>query len=189
MILVPTGLSETLIAVLALINIHDAQTWIALGTWATCIVLLVTLIYVARQVKEQFRPWVTVSFHFRSIIAFVAVRNLGSTPARDLRIRFEPELVSTLSDNVGEVAMLNEKTPVLAPGEERLILLDRVPDRLDSELPKQHTAYLEYSDHRGRRLATERFVLDFGLLDGARLPDKGLHDLVESLDRIGEQLK
>ena len=174
---------------LALIDIHNTETWIAMGTWATFIVLLVTLLYVARQVKEQFRPWVTVSFHFRSVIAFIAVRNLGNTPARNLRIRFEPELVSTMNNDFGEVAMLREETPVLVPGEERLVLLDKVSDRLDSELPRRHTAYVEYSDHRGRRLPTEQFVVDFGLLDGARLPDKGLHDLVESVNRIGDRLK
>ena len=72
----------------------------------------------------------------------------------------------------------------MAPGEERLILFDRVPDRLRSELPKRHDVFVEYSDHRGKQLPTERFVLDFALLDGARLPDKGLHDLVEEMSRI-----
>lgn len=77
---------------------------------------------------------------------------------------------------------------MLVPGEERLILLDRVPDRLNSELPRKHTAYVEYKDHRGRKLSTEQLVLDFGLLDGARLPDKGMHDLVEAVKKIGEQM-
>ena len=172
----------------SLISLHNAGAWTAAATWATFIVLLVTLLYVARQVKEQFRPWVTVSFHFRSIIAFIAVRNIGNTPARNLRIRFEPELVSTLNAELERVAMLSEETPVLVPGEERLILLDRIPDRLKSDLPRRHTAYVEYSDHRGRRLPTEKFVLDFGLLDGARITDKGLHDLVEAINKVSNRL-
>lgn len=170
---------------IASFSLHNSGAWAAAASWATFVVLLLTLVYVARQVRDQFRPWVTVSFHFRSIIAFIAVRNLGNTPARNLRIRFEPELSST---QYGDVAMLGEETPVLVPGEERLILLDRVPDRLDSELPRRHTAYVEYRDHRGRRLSTEKFILDFGLLDGARLPDKGMHDLVEAVKKIGERM-
>lgn len=166
----------------------NSESWTALGTWATFLVLLVTLIYLARQVREQFRPFVTVSFHFRSVIAFISIQNLGSTPARDLRIRFEPELASTLSGNVGDIAMLDEATPVLAPGEQRLILLDRVPDRLDSDLPRRHTAHVEYRNHRGRKLPSEQFVLDFGLLDGARLPDKGMNDLVEAVSQISNRL-
>ncbi len=173
---------------IALISLHNAGAWAAAAAWATFVVLLLTLAYVARQVRDQFRPWVTVSFHFRSIIAFIVVRNLGNTPARNLRIRFEPELVSAQYGAVGDVAMLTEETPVLVPGEERLILLDRVPDRLESDLPRRHTAYVEYSDHRGRKLPTEQFVIDFGLLDGARLPDKGMHDLVEAVKVISDRL-
>lgn len=173
---------------IASLSLHNSGAWTAAASWATFVVLLLTLVYIERQVRDQFRPWVTVSFHFRSIIAFIAVRNLGNTPARNLRIRFEPELTSTQYGDVGDVAMLSEETPVLVPGEERLILLDRVPDRLDSELPRRHTAYVEYKDHRGRRLSTEKFILDFGLLDGARLPDKGMHDLVEAVKKIGEQM-
>lgn len=103
---------------IALITLHNAGAWAAAAAWATFVVLLLTLAYVARQVRDQFRPWVTVSFHFRSIIAFIVVRNLGNTPARDLRIRF-----------------------------------------------------------------------DFGLLDGARLPDKGMHDLVEAVKVISDRLE
>lgn len=163
---------------------------------ATGVILGVTLVYVILQVREaqklrreQFRPWVTVSFHFRSIIAFIAVRNLGTTAARNIRIQFEPELATTLSGGVGKVARFTETTPVLVPGEERLVLLDRVPDRLKSDLPKRHTAYVEYSDHQGRKLEPEEFVLDFDLLEGEILPDKGIHDLVEEVRKTREKLR
>ena len=118
-----------------------AETWTALGTWATCLVLLATLIYVAGQLhearelrREQIRPWITVGFHFRSNIAFVAVKNLGSTVARDVRISFEPELVSGL-EQFQEATLYKEVTPAFVPGEERTTLLDRVSDRLQSDLP------------------------------------------------------
>lgn len=162
---------------------------------ATAVILGLTLVYVILQVREaqklrreQFRPWVTVSFHFRSNVAFIAVRNLGTTAARNVRIRFEPDLATTLSRGVGEVAIIRETTPVLVPGEERLVLLDRVPDRLKSDLPKRHTAYVEYSDHQGRKLEPEEFVLDFDLLQGGILPDKGIHDLVEEVRMTREKL-
>lgn len=169
----------------------NAAAWTAIGTWATCLVLLATLLYVVKQLREarelrreQFRPWVTVSFHFRSNIAFIKVKNLGNTAARNIRLRFDPELVTTRSDGIGEVPMLNEETPVLVPGDERLLLLDSVSDRLNSELPQRHTAHVSYSDHRGEELPPELFVLDFGLLDGTRILDKGLHDLAEEVIKI-----
>ena len=169
----------------------DAETWTAVGTWATCLVLLLTLLYAARQLseakrlrREQFRPWVTVGFHFRSNVAFVRIKNVGATAARDVRLGFSPDLVSTRSEKIGKVPMLGEPTPVLVPGEERLLLLDSVPARLQSDLPRRHTAHVTYRDHHGEELPTEEFVLDFGLLDGTRVLDKGLHDLVEELKRL-----
>src|SRR5687768_10844185 len=79
------------------------EEWTAVGTGATAAILAVTLGIVLWQVlearklrREQFRPWVTTSFHFRSSIALIAIRNIGTTAARDVRIRFEPELVTTL---------------------------------------------------------------------------------------------
>jgi hypothetical protein len=168
-----------------------AAIWTAVGTCATCLVLLTTLLYVVKQLREarelrreQFRPWVTVSFHFRSNVAFIKIKNLGNTAARNVSVRFDPELVTTRSEGIGEVPMLTEETPVLVPGDERLLLLDSVPARFDSELPKRHAAHVSYCDHRGQKLPAEEFVLDFGLLDGTRILDKGLHDLAEEAIKI-----
>lgn len=174
-----------------MIGAISTATWTAAGTWATCIVLLATLLYVVKQLREakrlrreQFRPWVTVSFHFRSNVAFIRIKNLGNTAARKVTLTFDPELVTTRSEGIGEVTMLSKETPVLVPGDERLLLLDSVPDRLGSELPRRHTAHVSYSDHRGQKLPAEEFVLDFSLLDGTRILDKGVHDLVEEAIKI-----
>jgi hypothetical protein len=168
-----------------------AASWTAVGTCATCLVLLATLLYAAKQLREakelrreQFRPWVTVSFHFRSNIAFIKIKHLGNTAARKITLSFEPELVTTRSQGIGEVVMLSKETPVLVPGDERLLLLDSVPERLKSNLAQRHTAHVSYSDHRGQKLPAEEFVLDFSLLDGTRILDKGLHDLVEEAIKI-----
>jgi hypothetical protein len=168
-----------------------AAAWTAIGTWATGAVLLATLVYVVGQLREarqlrreQFRPWVTVSFHFRSNVAFIKIKNLGNTAARNVSLEFDPELVTTRSESLGEIPMLTEETPVLVPGDERLVLLDSVPARLQSELPQRHTVHVAYSDHRGEALEPEDFVLDFRLLDGTKILDKGIHDLVEEAIRI-----
>jgi hypothetical protein len=168
-----------------------AAGWTAIGTWATGAVLLTTLVYVVRQLREarevrreQFRPWVTVSFHFRSNVAFIKIKNLGNTAARNVSLKFDPELVTTRSEDLGAIPMLTEETPVLVPGDERLVLLDSIPARLQSELPQRHTAHVTYSDHRGEELPAEEFVLDFNLLDGTKILDKGIHDLAEEAIKI-----
>lgn len=164
-----------------------SDSWIALGTWATFAVLVVTAVVAALQVREQFRPWVTVDFHFRSIIAFIAVKNLGNRAAYDIRIRFEPPLVSAQiqQEALDEVAMFRDPIPILVPKEERFALFDRTPDRLEADhLPTQHRVFVEYKDHRGRKLGPDEFVLDFAHLMGGRLPDKNMHDLVEAVQAL-----
>ncbi len=170
------------------------ESWIAIGTWATFAVLFVTACFVgwqgsklARQVREQFRPWVTVGFHFRSNVAFIAVKNLGNRAAYDIHIRFEPPLVSALIEQevLDEVAMFHDPIPILVPKEERFALFDRTADRLKAEhLPMQHRCFVEYKDHRGKKLGQDEFVLDFAHLVGGTLPDKNIHDLVEAVQAL-----
>jgi hypothetical protein len=177
----------------------SSETAVATGTWATVLVLTATLVYVVRQVgeakatrREEFRPWVTVSFHFRSIIAFIAIENHGRTAARNVRIRFEPALVSTLrsKDELDEIAMFSEPIPTLVPGERRIAHFDRTSDRLSNDsLPLRHRAFIEYTDHQGRRLEPDEFVLDFGSLKGANLPDRDMHDLAEAVIKIEKKLE
>jgi hypothetical protein len=58
-----------------------AEEWTAIGTMAAAAILLVTLLYAIKQVREArnlrretFRPWVTVRFHFRIVFAFIAIK-------------------------------------------------------------------------------------------------------------------
>lgn len=171
-----------------------AAEWTAVATVATTIVLLVSAGFAAWAVKEartlrreQFRPWITVSFHFRSVIAFVRVENLGATVARDVRITLDPPLASTLEAARGPIAMLDRGIPQLAPGEHRLFLFDRVSDRLErDDLPSSHRVRVAYRDHRHRPLVGDEFTLDVRSLEGARLPDKGMHELVEAVQALGD---
>lgn len=173
-----------------------AEQWTAAGTIATAVILAITLTIVYWQVREmrelrqeQFRPWVTVGFHFRSIIVFIAVQNRGNTVARNIRIEFDPELVSTQWSNLQQVSLLNEPISNLAPGEKRITRFDRAPDRIESVLPQRHTVSVTYEDHRGREMPTEEYVLDFASLSDDTIPDKGMHELVEQVTKIRERLE
>jgi hypothetical protein len=58
-----------------------AQEWTAIATGLLALTALAALLFAGWQVLEtrklrlqEFRPWVTVGFHFRSNIAFVVIR-------------------------------------------------------------------------------------------------------------------
>ena len=77
--------------------INSAATWSAAGTWATLLVLALTLYFVSRQVaeatklrREQTRPYVIVSIDVEQHSLFMlTVENVGSSPAFDLVIEFD----------------------------------------------------------------------------------------------------
>lgn len=178
-----------------LAGLLSAAQWTAIGTWTTAIILLATLIYAALQVREmrtlrreQVRPWIVVRFHLRSIIAFIAVENLGTTVARNVRLQFEPPLESTLGPRIRDAALLAEPIPNLAPGERRLALVERMPDRLESELPLRHKVMVLYQDHNGKELPAETFHLDFASYRNDIIPDKSIHDLATELEKVREVL-
>lgn len=74
--------------------------------------LLVWLqVHQGRQVREdQTRPYVIVDFEFRGMLVLVSVRNLGATPAANVRIAFDRPLESpTKGLNPERFAVFSEK--------------------------------------------------------------------------------
>lgn len=172
------------------------EEWTAIGTVATTVILFGTAIFAGSQLlearrlrREQFRPWVTVDFHFRSNIAFAKIENIGTTVARNIVVRFDPERESTMDRAAIEIPILSRPLPQLAPGESRLILMDRVPDRLQSELPGSHIATVTYEDHLHRPLEPDSFDLNFELLANLVLPDREMDDLVHEVMKIRKSLE
>lgn len=103
--------------------IANADAWNAAGTWATFLVLSVTLYFVYQQVaeaarlrREQTRPYVVVSVDVEQQSLFMlTVENVGSTPAFDVVVDFDEPPRSNLKE-IEELRMLKEPIPMLPPG-------------------------------------------------------------------------
>ena len=75
--------------------------WEAIGVWITGLLTIGLLSYAALQLRharevrdDQTRPYIIVDFSFRSVLVELSVKNIGQTPARNVRVKLADELTS-----------------------------------------------------------------------------------------------
>jgi hypothetical protein len=172
------------------------------GTVGTCAVALVAALVAYWQLREarrlreaQAQPYVVVdvepSIVTRRILNLV-IRNTGQTLARDVKIRFEPPLQSTIDSDgfpPAKFKALTEGIPALPPGREYQIALDSAVDRAQSSLPDSYTVTVSFHDRDGKPLEDLTYVLDLAMFRSAPyVQERSVHDVAEELQRLRETL-
>jgi len=150
--------------------------------------------------KAQAQPYVLVSLesepqspHLVNLI----IQNYGSTAARDISVRFEPQLRSSLETAGGERAdewsALKQGVPTLVPGQRLSHLFDSLISRYsNSALQSKYTATVRYKGDGGRRPQDYeyKYELDFGIWRGGHyVGRKTQDDMVKALEGISSTLK
>ncbi|WP_229076071.1 hypothetical protein [Actinoplanes sp. DH11] len=147
----------------------------------------------ARKVRlDQSRPYVIVDFEFRDFLVYLKIQNIGKTMARDVRIKFDQPLTSTLANpGFTKSRLLREPIPMLAPGRSVSLLFDSFPDRYErrKKFPMDHTVTIEYDDDRGTPYTDPPYPLDLDAYVGASSDPKGLAELVREVEKIRHEMK
>jgi hypothetical protein len=151
-----------------------ADEWAAFWAFATFLVAATAAAVALRQfrayiseMEERARPYLVVDFEFRSVLLYVTLENISSTPATSVRLTSVPMLRSTMEDRDKAIAGILDGTfviPQIAPGRKMRWLIDRTPDLFaDKDIPHRVIVTAEYTDPRavGKRAPyLEPFVLD-----------------------------
>ena len=147
----------------------------------------------ARKLRvEQARPFVIVDFE-PGFLVYLTVENLGRTMARDVSIRFDKPLESTLTGRLpgrrelDESPLFREPIPALPPGKKIRVLFDQINDRLKAGLPLTYDVELRYRGPTGRKTWTEPYRLDLGMYLGSQ-PAKGIPELVAEVENIRKEI-
>lgn len=118
-----------------------ATDWAAVtawAAWATVAVYVALGIFAWIQVlqarrlrEEQARPFVIVDFE-PGFLVYLTVENIGRTMARDVTVRFDKPLASTLTGprEINESPLLRQPIPTLPPGRKIRVLFDQYDARL-----------------------------------------------------------
>jgi hypothetical protein len=173
------------------------------GTVGTCVVALIAAIVAYRQLREarrlreaQAQPYVVVdvepSVISRRILNLV-IRNTGQTLARDVTIRFDPPLRSTL-DTEGfppaKFRALVNGIPALPPGREYQIMLDSTVDRYQAKLPDRYTVTVSFRDRDGKKLEDLAYELDLAMFrSAAYVQELSVHDVAQEMQYIRKTLE
>lgn len=176
----------------------DADAWIAVGTWATVLVLTGTLIFLYLQVREatklrrqQARPYVVPAIDVEQrTLAMLTLENIGTTAAMDVRLDIDPPPKSTIKD-FSEVHFVTDVTPTLPPGRKFRASWDLMHTVFDDDYPypRRYTATVQYTDHTGKPLPPERYVLDFNAFYGQAVGSPDIPEIARELETIRKQLQ
>lgn len=166
---------------------------------AQLLVLIAAAVFAWRQVKEarelreeQNRPFVVVDVQSDpGSLVYLEVVNMGTSLARDVKIKIEPPLESAIDIPVGRLKMLNEGIVTLAPGKKYRTFFDQGFTRNeDSNLPMNYVATVTYTDEKGKRSFEETMNLDLDLyMDMTEVTRYGQHEIHERLKEIREIFK
>ncbi|MFT9774384.1 hypothetical protein ACMZ29_17230 [Brevibacterium casei] len=181
----------------------------ALATIATALVAAITAFLVLRQLHaareqlndarkaqaEQERPYVVVSIDHSeagSQLMDLVIQNVGKTPARNLRLTFDPAPVraeETPGLELAKARLFNEPLPLLPPGRVIRTFFDSAIDRKDSNLPSEYNVQVTYENTSGERWK-EDSVLDLDILEGAMFVETyGMHHLAKAVRELGQHLR
>jgi hypothetical protein len=146
----------------------------------------------ARRLREdQTRPFVIVDLDSQVRPFFdLVVKNVGTTMAREVKVRFEPELKSSLDDfDPGKLKMFNDGISTFPPGKEIRTLFDSGPQRFNADLPDVYEVTVTYKDARGRKDFEETTHVDFGLYwDRTNINIQGVHEVAKEVKKIREEI-
>lgn len=166
---------------------------------AQLVVLIAAVIFAWRQVKEarvlreeQNRPFIVVDIQSDpGSLVYLEVVNMGTSLARDVRIKIDPPLESAIDIPVGKLKMLNEGIATLAPGKKYRTFFDQGFRRNeDSDLPMNYVATVTYTDEKGKRPFKETMNLDLDLyMDMTEVTRHGEHEIHERLKEIRDVFK
>ena len=124
-------------------------------------------------------------------LVYLTVENIGRTMARDVSIRFDKPLESTLSGprEIDESPLLRKPIPTLPPGRKIRVLFEQYAARLEAKLPLTYDVTLRYKGPLGKKEWEHPYRLDLGIYLGSQEPPKGLPELVTEVENIRKELQ
>jgi len=120
----------------------NGTDWQAVWTFFTFLVAAIAASVALAQLKahhlsqrELSRPYVIVDFAFRSFLLMIEIKNIGKTPAHNVKLAWEQQPVALDPKREATIRrrLVDGQIPYLAPGRSIRYFVGRVPDYLERE--------------------------------------------------------
>lgn len=139
---------------------------------------------------DQTRPYVIVDFEpspASSNLMDLIVRNIGTTPAYDVKVRLSPTPArarETTNFELSKARILDGTLPMFAPGRELRMFFDSMPERYEAKLPMSFECSVTYKDGR-KAIHNEKSTVDMDVARGMlRAEIYGVHHVAKALREI-----
>jgi hypothetical protein len=135
------------------------------------------------------RPFVSVDFELENAMGYVVVHNHGLSPASDVRISFDPELVGTRMRKASE-GLFAKPISFLPPGRERRSFIDSGSALLRKQAPVEYTATISYTWAERHRSYQETIVINLNFYKWKlSSPRADLKDIADQLEGLTEAVR
>lgn len=179
----------------------SAADFAALGSMLTAAIAIAAAIVGYFQVREarrlreeQARPFVVVDIVSAPAwlnILNLEITNISSTVAKDVRMSFDPPLVSSQKEKtIVDSLFVTRGIDTLPPGRRIHGWFDMSHERLEAGLPLRFDVTVRFKDFRGREQEPIKYVIDLEPMYGYTLfPEYGVHDVAKALREIKDLFK
>lgn len=160
----------------------DGSDWQAVWAFLTFLVAVIAAVIALAQLdahqkaqRQLSRPYVVVDFFFKSVLLMIEVKNIGQTPARDVRLTWDvkPKALDDRRDAALHRVFVDGTIPFLAPARSIRCSIGHSGDYWDDDsLPKRFEVVADYWDLRGCLFGSdETMILDLGQWAGTSRDD------------------
>lgn len=141
--------------------------------------------------EEENAPYVLIYFDiaYGKRLIDLIIKNIGKTPARNIRFRFDPPIQNT-DNSIQRFSPIINGIPSIAPGQEIQTLFDFSVNYFQSTLPRTYTVNVSYDDTFTSRRREEIQILDVSMFYSRMFTtEKGIADLAESVEVIAQHMQ
>jgi hypothetical protein len=120
------------------------------------------------------------------------VENVGTTPAYNVRIRFDEAPRSEMRD-IEDLRLLKESIPTMPPGQLFRAYWESSLTMFSEKKPYPHPfsyrVRVAYQDLQGHHYGPEDYILDFRVFQGQATGPKGMRELVSQIEKLVQEHK
>lgn len=146
--------------------------------------------------RESLEPYVVVDFEVpkeNPWIIHMIIENIGSTPARDVKIDFEPTPYTTMDSETwrfSDIKILKEGIKFFPPGRRIEILFDNGREAIERKLEHRYRVTVNLNGPFGK-VEPQVYDLDARLLDDVLFVSsrRTVHHVAEALQSIDKNFK
>jgi hypothetical protein len=183
----------------AVIAVGDLAAW-ALVVVSAGLVIATTFytLNTRRQVEEMraarelaTAPDVIAYLHVdHRAVAGIAIKNIGKGIAREIKIRFDPDLRTSKDFDPMKMSIVENGMDSLIPDQEIVAFLDLTFDYFKLDLPVRYRATIDFSGGINNKRYMNHCAIDFQAYKGLKeTPLQTVHELVKAVEAIEKKIK